>query len=148
MSENSFRQDLMKATEIARQGFPEAQFYEADNNATRPNDWRYVYNDPATSPNSTVLVYQINGQFEAPRHIDEPFLEDRVIPLPIHLGLEQAELLARKAGYDEQITSTTLRWPLYPGVDEPSYIFAMPSIHSFVFVGVYTHKVSTSPLNT
>ena len=135
---------LNEANAIVQADYPGAQFYEADLNIQMAGSpWRFVFNDPSTKPNSTVILKNYLGQFQLPpTHIDQPWLEDRVIPLPINLDLATAEQLARNAGYSGNITQITLRWPLYPGVYEPSYIFTMPVEGGWVFVGVYDHKVS------
>ena len=132
---------------IVLKEFPQAQLYEADWNRGQPELWRFVYNDPATAPNSTIILNNVKGQFEPPRHIDSPWLEDRVIPFPVPMNLSVAEALAKKAGFDGDIAAITLRWPLYPESHEPCYILGIPSQHVHVFVGVYTHQVSTSPLS-
>lgn len=146
----TFLDMLNQANAIAQQYYPGSQFYEADLNIQLAGSpWRFVFNDPSTSPNSTVIVKNYLGQFQLPpQHVDQPWLEDRVIPLPISLDLAVAEQLARNAGYSGNITMITLRWPLYPGVNEPSYIFTMPAEGGWVFVGVYSRRVSYQPFQT
>lgn len=143
----SFLDMLNQANVIVRRSYPAAQFYEADLNIEMAGSpWRFVFNDPSTHPvNSTVILKNYLGQFQLPpQHIDQPWLEDRVIPLPISLDLAEAETLARRQ-YSGNITQITLRWPLYPGVNEPSYIFTMPTKGGWVFVGVYSRRVTFQP---
>lgn len=80
------------------------------------------------------------GEWNPPTRIGQPWLEDRVIPWPIDYDIVDACDALRKAGYSQSFSTVTLRWVLYPGVDEPSYIFGLSDGY-FIFVGVYTHKV-------
>lgn len=152
MSETTgtFLDMLNQANQIVQKSYPGAQFYEASLNIEMAGSpWRFVFNDPSTSPNSTVILKNYMGQFQLPpQHVDQPWLEDRVIPLPINLDLATAEQLARQAGYSGNISAITLRWPLYPGEYEPYYIFAMPVEGGWVFVGVYDRKVSFQPFQS
>lgn len=143
----TFLDMLNQANAIVQQSYPGAQFYEADLNIEMAGSpWRFVFNDPSTRPvNSTVILKNYMGQFQLPpQHIDQPWLEDRVIPLPIKVDLAKAQALAQQQ-YSGNITQITLRWPLYPGVNEPSYIFTVPSRGGWVFVGVYSLTVSFEP---
>lgn len=145
----NFLSMLNEANAIVQQQFPGAQFYEADYSIQQPDTWRFVFNVPPNAShniNTTAIVLNIGGQFSPVQHIDQPWLEDRVIPLPVLLSLNEAEALAQMAGFTGEIAAITLRWPLYPGVNEPEYIFAIPSQSIRVFVGVYSHKVTSSPL--
>ena len=81
------------------------------------------------------------GKWNLPETVGSPFVGDRVIPWPIKLKLTAAHDLMVKAGYDVPFSTITLRWTLYPGVNEPHYIFGTEK--GFIFVGVYTHKVTT-----
>lgn len=140
---------LYRATQKVREKFPKAELYEADQNtAETPDVWRFVYNVPPEGggANTTAIIVAKGGQLGPVEHVDQPWLEDRVIPLPIPTGLTTAERLARAAGFDDPIAYTNLRWPLYPGVDEPLYVFAIPGDHVRVYVGVYTHRVTTQAL--
>ncbi len=147
----SVNHDLLSILEEGRKivlnEFPQAQFCEADWRRAEADEWRFVYHDPASSPQGTVLlIYNKNG-FDVPRHIDTSWLEDHVIPFPVPMRLQVAENLAHKAGFDGEVERITLRWPLFPGSNEPYYRFGIPAQHVHVFVGVYTHQVHTAPLN-
>ena len=95
----NFLQMLDEATALVRQKFPGAQFYEADLNvALAGSPWRFVYNVPASESgdcgpdptNTTATITNNLGQFGPVEHVCQPWLEDRIIPLPIHLDLETA----------------------------------------------------------
>ncbi|WP_417319232.1 hypothetical protein [Emcibacter sp.] len=150
MTEETYAQflDMLnEANSIVAKYYPGAEFYEADLNIELVGSpWRFVFNIPPAgshASNTTAILTNYMGNFQMPpRHYDAPWLEDVVIPLPIKLDLAAAVQLAKDAGYDGNISYITLRWPLYPGVNEPSYIFNMPSMNTRVFVGVYSKKVS------
>jgi len=74
--------------------------------------------------------------------IQDPWVEDQIIPLPVNLELNEAVELMREAGIGVPFVSLTLRKPLYPGVKESSYVFGCPQIHSFVFVGTDSEEVT------
>lgn len=144
--QRTFLSILDEANVNVQKEFTGAQFYEADNNQSRPGTpWRFVFNVPAANSqemNSTAFInyFPDLGIFGPIQHIDQPWLDNRVVPLPIALDLSEAKELVRKAGYTGDITVINLRWALYPGVNEPSYIFTMTTnVH--VFVGVYTKTV-------
>lgn len=133
---------LNQANALVNKQYPGAQFYEADQANPASNNWRFVFNVTTTNPNSTALIYYTNGAFSPVEHIPAPWLEDRVIPLPIKMDLMTAEELAAKAGHPGPYMNKTLRWPLAPGVYEPSYILGTKI--GFVFVGIYDGKVTTT----
>jgi hypothetical protein len=146
---STFRDMLNQASQIVQQSYRGARVYEATLNVTMPGSpWLFVFNDPDTVPNSTVMLNNYMGQFQLPpQHVDSYWGEDRVVPLPIPLDLSEAVQLAKQAGYGANISNYTLRWPLAPGVNEPHYILAMPSLSLWVFVGVYTKKIATQPFD-
>ncbi len=84
------------------------------------------------------------GQLGAIEYFPEPWLENRTIPWPISLDLAEAAHMVRQAGYEAPYEAMTLRWPLYPGVQEPFYIFRLKN-QTFVFVGVYTKSMMIHP---
>ena len=146
----SFLSILETATYLVQQVHPEAQLYEADGmpphgqgrTAHDVNRWRFVFNDPSTRPNSTVILFYEDGTYGNPLYIDQPWLEDRVIDLPLTMDLDHAVKLLREH-YASAFSAVTLRYPLYPGVQHPSYIFTLidPPIH--VFIGIGDHRVSS-----
>jgi hypothetical protein len=142
----TFLDMLNQANAIVQQSYPGAQFYEADLDIEMAGSpWRFMFNDPSTSPNSTVILKNYLGQFQLPpQHVDQPWVGDRVIRLPISLDLAKAEVLAQEK-YSGNIAQISLRWALYPGVNEPHYIFTVPTQGGWVFVGVYSLKVTFEP---
>lgn len=139
---------LAGADQLVTAKYPEAQFYEADKfNVNLPGSpWRFVFNDPSTRPNSTVIIERFDQGFGEPRHIKEPWLGDRVIKLPISLGLAEAQALCQKIGCQGTVETIVLRYPLYPGVKEPFYIFTMPAQGRRCWVGVRSHEANCSPI--
>jgi hypothetical protein len=138
---------LTEADRLVRAQYPEAQFYEADLANTAPGgQWRFVFNDPSSTPNGTVIIERLERGFGEPHHIGEPWVEDRIIPLPISLGLEEARSLCKAHGCGGEVGAITLRWPLYPGVNEPYYILAMPAENRRCWVGVNSREVRCEPI--
>lgn len=141
MPEIMFLDLLNQANTIVKQTYPTAELYEADQPDPKNGNWRFVFNVPNTAKvNGTALLWYMAGKFQKVQYIDQPWLEDRVIPLPIKLDLTKAQGLAMKAGFPPPYLNITLRWPLYPGAYEPSYIFGTAA--QFIFVGVYDGKVT------
>jgi hypothetical protein len=55
---------------------------------------------------------------------------------------EEALSLLKKAGYTMPFVGLSLRWPLFPGITQPHYIFEMSDADdSYVFVGVNDKSV-------
>lgn len=145
---SSFLDMLNEANAIVTADYPGATFYEANLNVEMAGSpWQFVFNDPNTVPNGTVMLNNYMGNFQLPpKHYNAPWGGDRPIKLPIPMSLEEAEYLAKNAGYTGNIAVITLRWPLTAGSTEPLYIFGIPSQDVHVFVGVYSHKVTTAPI--
>jgi predicted CxxxxCH...CXXCH cytochrome family protein len=141
---------LNEAAALLRKRYPGAQFLEADIDLeTFGCGWRFVFDVPPAglrdSRCTAILCH--NGQsFQEPQHIEAPWSSDQPIPLPLDLDVEEAKTLARRAGYDGAVASASLRWVLYPGIDEPHYILSIPEKDVLVFVGAYTRKVTVGPL--
>jgi hypothetical protein len=147
-AEDTLLEYLAEADRLVVEQYPDAQFFEADNlNAGRPGSpWRFVFNDPSTSPNSTVIIERLERGFGEPREIPEPWVGDRVIKLPITLGLEDARGLCERGGCRGEVRAMVLRHPLYPGVNEPYYIFTMPGERRRCWVGVVSGEVKCTPM--
>ncbi|GCE20983.1 hypothetical protein [Dictyobacter kobayashii] len=153
INNDAFLRILATANRMVLASYPEAQFYEAEgtpqNNsgmtAQDVNQWLFIFNNPATTPNSTLELPYQNGQFGAIKSVAEPFLEDLVITLPPATGLNEAVKLLRQH-YTAPFTAVTLRFPLGPTQTEPFYIFSLPDEHVWVFVGTNTHTISTEPM--
>ncbi len=147
---------LAEADKIVQAKYPGSKLYEADGKpagtATQPADvtkWRFVFDHPVPhSIGHTVFLENNNGQFGTPADVSQPWLGDVIIPLPIQLGLDEAIRLKDHAGFTDPFSAVVLRWPLYPGVNEPSYIFSEPSRRLHVFVGVYSKRVTSEQFRT
>ena len=64
-----------------------------------------------------------------------------MFPWPFEMDIVEADRLLKQAGYDDPYIGVTVRWPLYPGVNEPYYIFNFGN-QKYVFVGIYDGSVS------
>ncbi|KAF9524437.1 hypothetical protein CPB83DRAFT_797973 [Crepidotus variabilis] len=145
MSVLSFLGNVNIAIRIVDKLYPKAQLYEVDGTTSdgkpttdpiKINKLRVVF----TADEGTVLINSASwGEWNAPTYIPEPWLEDVVIPFPIDMDIVDAQAIKDKAGYTTEYAAVTLRWPLYPGTEEPYYIFSLKNHH--VFVGVYTKQV-------
>lgn len=90
--------------------------------------------------NTAILTSTGWGEFGAIETSLEPWLGDVVVDWPIKLELLEAFGLMQAAGFTDPIDAMTLRQPLYPGLEEPYYIFSFPD-GKFVAVGVEDSKV-------
>ncbi|GFG17714.1 hypothetical protein IFM5058_08622 [Aspergillus udagawae] len=69
--------------------------------------------------------------------------DNRLLPLHIGMDAQEADKLLKTTGYTAPYNQMTLRYPLYPGVDEPYYIFRLSDngVNGSAFVGVYSKRV-------
>jgi hypothetical protein len=146
-----FQEMLNEAAQIVRKHYPGSRFLEADiNYELFGSGWRFVFDVPATSlkdTHATVILYNVLGKFQMPLQLVEaPWSGDQPIPLPLPLDLEKAEELAQQAGKHGMVSSVSLRWVLFPGIEEPYYILTIPDRDLLVFVGVYSQQVRATPL--
>ncbi|KAJ3534132.1 hypothetical protein NM688_g7181 [Phlebia brevispora] len=143
----SYLGNVNDAVRIVQAQYPEAVLYVVDGTTAdgKPTDdpraitkLRVIFGYEGT----TVFITSKEtwGEWNDPTRIPEPLIGTRVIPWPINFDIVQAYEVLRQRGYTESFTTVTLRWPLYPGVEEPYYIFGLTSGQN-VFVGVYTHTV-------
>lgn len=86
------------------------------------------------------------GAFNAVQYRNTPWLEDLAVAWPIEMSAVEADALLKKAGYTSPYDEMTLRWPLYPGINQPYYIFTMV-VGLFVFVGVNDKTVTLDPFS-
>lgn len=147
----TFLDRLNQAAAIVRKRYPGAQLLEADIDLERfVCGWRFVFDVPAAGfkdTHSTAILCHDGTRFQMPpQHIEAPWPSDKPIPLPIDMDVEEAEDLALRAGYSGAVTSISLRWVLFPGIDEPHYILTIPEKDVLVFVGLYSRKVTVGPL--
>lgn len=144
----TFLQVLDKATESVKQISDKAVLYEADAlkidsagmKAEDIKQWIFVYYLPGDSTATVTYTDSILGPVEV---IPDPTFEDRIIK-KVGMELKEALVLMRKADYSDKFVAVNLRWPLYPGCDEPYYIFGCPDL-GHVFVGVKSKKVTVEP---
>lgn len=86
------------------------------------------------------------GAFHPVQYRNKPWLQDLVVAWPIEMDAVEADALLKKAGYASPYDEMTLRWPLYPGINQPYYIFTMV-VGLFVFVGVNDKTVTLDPFS-
>lgn len=151
----NFRSVLKHATARVNKTFPGSQFYEATSalpsgqTGTAPrsfHSWRFVFNVPATGTckiNGTVMIYYQQSAFSTPVYKCAPWLEDRVITVPLKMSLKTAIALKAKKGFKQPFDIVTVRWILGPTLGEPQYIFHVPALSAYVFVGMMTGKVTS-----
>lgn len=152
--ESSFSQLLEQSKEQVARQYPRVQLYEADgrpengqgHNASDVQQWRFIYNNPSTHPNSTVMQNYKHGVFSTPVLINEPWLEDRIIPFPVKMDLSQAVDILHTNHYTDIFSNITLRYQLYPLVNQPHYIFTFPQLMEWVFVGIDDGRVTSAPI--
>lgn len=134
------------AVRLVRDRYQDAQLYEGDGispggpttKVQDVNSWRFVFR--AGDGGTAIIRSTVWGEFGPIQYIPEPWLEDRVIPWPIDMEITKADDLLKQAGYTQPYSSVTLRWPLYPGMNQPFYIFQVEGV-GFVFVGIYDGSV-------
>jgi hypothetical protein len=136
------------AVRLVTDKYPDARLYEGDGispsgpttDVANVNSWRFVFRLP---DNATAIINsRAWGEFGPIQYIAQPWLEDVVIPWPIEMDITDADRLLKNAGYTGPYGAVTLRWPLYPGVVQPFYIFTVTT-NQHVFVGVYDNSVSS-----
>jgi len=128
--------------------YPDAQLYEGDgtppngptSNVADVNEWRFVFR---AGDGGTAIIKNVSwGEFGPIEYIDQPWVEDVVIPWPIEMDITKADELLKQAGFTGTYGAVTLRWPLGPQKGEPYYIFGLTT-GQYVFVGVYSGTVHT-----
>ena len=138
------------AVRLVQEKYPAAELYEVE---ALPPTPQQVSNPNALSKlkvvfragKGTAIIESTGwGSFGPVQYIDQPWMEDVVIPWPVQLEATAADALMKKAGYTGTYGAMTLRHPLYPGVEQPYYIFSMTK-GGYVFVGVNDRKVTTNP---
>lgn len=135
------------AVRLVNDQYPGSELLEGDGvsptgpttNPADVNSWRFVFR---TQNGGTALIQsRVWGEFWPVRYVDQPWLEDVVIPWPIEMDIDEADKLLKDAGYTGSYGAVTLRWPLYPGVEQPFYIFGMQD-GQHIFVGIYDRSVN------
>lgn len=134
------------AVRLVTEKYPGAQLYEVDGVASKGPTTDPLNIDQLTvvfslPNNHTATIASTGwGEFGPIQDIPSPWLEDVVIPWPIKMDLTDADRLLKAAGFTGSYFNVTLRHPLYPGVNEPEYIFCMGR-RIYVAVGVVSKKV-------
>ncbi|EMT71317.1 hypothetical protein ACKRZS_012935 [Fusarium odoratissimum] len=131
---------------LIRKQYPHANLLEVDATplTRKPvqNEWGLVNNRIVCglSGNKTAIIQSTGwGEFGKVQTINSPFLGDQVILWPVTLDIHDAFTILRKAGYKQAIYAVTLRQPLYPGDDQPFYIFNTGT--EFIAVGTKDKKI-------
>ncbi|KAF5020944.1 hypothetical protein F66182_7025 [Fusarium sp. NRRL 66182] len=126
--------------------FPTARLYEIDatplTRETVDNQWGLVSNKVVAGldDNKTAVIQSTGwGEFGQVQVIDSPWLGDVAISWPVSLEIGDAFSILRKGGYTQGVGAVTLRQPLYPGDDQPFYIFNVDN--QFIAVGVNDNKI-------
>ena len=141
----TFLEILAKATGIMQAQEAEAELYEADATnidtvgmtVDNVRGWKFVYYLPN---DRTGFITYTDSTFSNVSIVDAPWFEDRMIK-NVKMDLVEAIKLMRKANYSDKFVDLCLRWPLYPGNEEPFYIFSCPKI-GWIFVGTQSNKVT------
>lgn len=99
-------------------------------------------------PNSRCAIINstAGGTFHAVEYRNTPWLQDLALAWPIEMDAAEADALLKKSGYISPYDGMTLRWPVYPGINQPYYIFTMV-VGLFVFVGVNDKTVTLDPFS-
>lgn len=137
------------AVRLVKEKYSDAQLYEVTARpplphlVSNPNDLSHLDLVFHTSK-GTAFVSSIGwGEFGPITFIDQPWLEDVLIQWPIKMDITEADQLIKKAGQAGKYGVCVLRHPLYPGVEEPYYIFSMAT-GEYVFVGVDDKRVTVN----
>ncbi|KLO90781.1 uncharacterized protein LW94_10261 [Fusarium fujikuroi] len=131
---------------LIKKQYPNANLLEVDATplTRKPvqNEWGLVNNRIVCglSGNKTAIIQSTGwGEFGKVQTINSPFLGDQVISWPVALDIHDAFTILRKAGYKQAVYAVTLRQPLYPGDDQPFYIFNTGP--EFIAVGTKDKKI-------
>lgn len=139
---DEFLRLIAEADLRVRKDFPQARFCTATRHGLYENSpWTFVFRVNGKS----IQTIHSQGDFSTPEVLEHPPTAVRDIPLPLPLGLEQAELVLHNTNVHGVITHIELSWANYPGVDQPYYMFEMGG-EEIWFVGVRDRKVQKSPL--
>jgi hypothetical protein len=100
----NFLQLLAQAVSIVKKDIPSAKFCEADGTPSKGtaqqesdvDTWLFRFMVPPTK--SASIEYE-HGSFQLPVLTFQPILGDRIIPLPLKMGLKEAIKLKDAAGY-------------------------------------------------
>lgn len=133
---DAFLNILNNANEIMKQYYPTAQFLDFTREF-KVLDSPYIFTF-AIPDGTAVLKYEGTG-FVTPPEKHPPRLGLRTIPLLI--GLDDAR---KQVPFAPAIES--LCWVLYPGVDQPNYVFQNGD--NVAFVGAFDGKLQVKTIET
>lgn len=143
----TFNERVSRAVEIVDGKYPEAKLYEADGTADSPTskpsgiDHLRVVFDGGEN-NTVIITEKAVGVFGKPELIPHPWCEDVVIEWPIDMDLSKANELKEAAGYTDPYGAVTLRNPLGPTLENPSFIFGGDPTQPYIWVDTVTGKVT------
>jgi hypothetical protein len=135
------------AVRLVREQFPDAQLFVVEASPPTPE---YVTNPTALTHLS--LVFDIKsgtafisstdvwGEFGPVTHKPDKWTGVEIIHLPIAMEAVKADELLKKAGYTDSYSGFSLAQPLYPGCNEPYYMFNLKS-GQCIYVGTKSKKV-------
>jgi hypothetical protein len=137
------------AVRLVKEKYSDAQLYEVTARpplphlVSNPNNLSHLDLVFHTSK-GTAFISSIGwGEFGPITFVGQPWLEDVVIQWPIKMDITEADQLMKKAGYTGKYSVCVLRHPLYPGVEDPYYIFTMAT-GEYVFIGVDDKRVTVN----
>lgn len=134
------------AVREVKEKYPESSLYEVDGTSstgptTNPNDINNLRAVFTGGDNNTIMIFSTTwGEWGNMKYIDQPWMGDVIIPWPIEMDIVNADELLKAAGYTGAYNNCTLRHPLYPGSNQPLYIFGMAE-GGFIAVGVNDKSV-------
>ena len=141
----TFLEVLSKATELVKVESPSAIFAEADatvkDQAMTAEDftgWKFIY--WIDLHNSVIIEYK-DSTFSNVTAMPEGIWQDWLITEPIKMTLVEAIHLMREANYDDVIKAGNVKRPLFPGSNEPYYIFGSEKF-GHIFVGTISKTVT------
>ncbi len=135
------------AVRLVNEQYPGSVLYEGDGlspggptiNIRHVNSWRFVFR---TADGGTAFIHStVWGEFGPITYIPQLWLGNMAIPWPIPMDIAQADELLKRVGFTGAYGTVTLRWPLYPGSDQPYYIFNMVD-GGYLFVGTYDGSIT------
>ena len=152
MSMPPFLTLLKSANRIVLSDYPTCEFLFADGtpvrklatHAAQVTRWRFDFARPMPGGRrrSIFLDYR-RGRFGVPTDSPNAWLGNKIIPLPIPMGLAKAIRIKARAGYVDPFSGVLLMRAEAVSVKEPSYVFALPGRDVLVLVGVDSGEVTT-----
>ncbi|EJP67060.1 hypothetical protein CRV24_001806 [Beauveria bassiana] len=149
----SFTQCVTAGIALVAKQYPKAELLEAL--CTSPKVG-YV-NSPSEFTNLDLVFRANDGTWGSVRmnttncadfaleYVSEPVMDDVAIPWPVEKDAVQADQYLKESSYPSAYDSMLLRWPFYPGDDEPYYIFHLEKYGDlFAFVPTRSIKICLS----